>query len=212
MIGSPLRTICRDPRPPPPSATRSAATTIHTTGERGLAASGVEAIHSPRTASAGRIAALWTAELVLRGRGKPPANATRAADDTARPSTARTRPAGALMPSSFVPTGRAEAASDGCSKFVCLRGGGVTVAEPISMPPPEEDPSEPSLTATDDAATGADPAGSSGDDGGGGSAGFGGLAGVGDAGSGSDCGAGGVSGAEGGKEAPRGGSSVSGST
>lgn len=190
----------------------SAATTIHGTGEPRLAATGAEAIHSPRTASAGLTAAPRTGELVLRSRGEPPADATRAIEDTARPSTVRTRPAGAVIPSSFTPTGRSEAASDGCSEFARLRAGGTMVAEPISMPPPEEDPSEPSLTTTDDAATGADPAGDSGDGGEGGSAGLGGLADVGDAGSGLDCGAGGVSGAEGGKGAPRGGRSVSGST
>jgi hypothetical protein len=188
----------------------SAAPTIHGTGERRLAATGVEAIHSPRTASAGRIAAPRAAELVLRSRGEPSAGAPRATEETARPSTVRTRLAGALVPSSFTPTGRAEAASDGCSEFVRLRAGEAPVADPISMPPPEEDPSEPSLIATDDAATVAD--GGSGDDGWGRGAGFGGLVDVGDAGSGLDCGAGGVSGAEGGRGAPRGGRSVSGST
>ena len=198
--------------PAPPSATRSATTTIHGTEERGLAATGVEAIHSPRTASAGRIQPLWTGEPVVRSRGEPPADATRATEAIARPSTVRTRPEGALMPSSFAPTSCAEAASDGCSEFLCLRAGEAMVTGPISMPPPEAGPSESSLAATDDAATGADPAGGSGDDGEGGSAGFDGLVDIGDAGSGLDCGAGGVSGAEGGKGAPRGGRSVSGST
>jgi hypothetical protein len=210
MIGSPFRTTRRSPRPPPPDATRSAATTIHGTGERGLTATGVEAIHAPRTASAGRILAPRVAERVLRGRGGPAADATRAIEDAARPSTVRTRPASGLMPS-IASTGRAEADSEGRFEFVCFRVGVATVAEPISMPPPESGPSEPSLAATGDTATGADPVGDSGGEGGVG-AGFGRFADVGGAGRGSDGGAGGVSGAEGGKGAPRGGRSVSGST
>ena len=105
------------------------------------------------------------AERVLRGRGEPAAEATRAIEDTRRPSAVRTRPASGLMPS-IASTGCAEAASDGRFEFVCFRVGVATVVEPISMPPPESGPSEPSLTATGDTATGADPVGDSGGGGG----------------------------------------------
>jgi hypothetical protein len=211
MIGSPFRTTCRAQRPAAPSATRSAATTIHGTCERSLAATGVEAIHSPRTASAGWMAARRPAERVLRGRGETGADATRPTADTARPSTSRRWPAGALITSSSAPTGCAEAARDKCFVFVCLRAGEATVAEPISMPPPEPAPSVLELSATGGAAAGADAVGDSACEAGVG-VGFGWLADAGGEGSESDGGAGGVSGAEGGKGAPRGGRSVSGST
>lgn len=208
IIGSPFRAIPLAPRPPPPSAARSATAAIHGRLDVGLAASGTETLQSPRTTSARWIASIRGDRCVVCGRSEVTAVDLRVTAGTACPAAGGTTRAVDGARPALVATGRGGAGDKGRPGRARFDAVAVIGVEPISMPPPASGgPSELSPTAAGDAAA-ADGTGGTGDGGGAGGE----LAVVGGAGTGTGCGAGGASGTGGGLEAPRGGRKVSGST